>query len=150
MNILLCITPKNQTVYIYDDFTLRQAIEKMDRHGYSAIPIINRQGEYVATITEGDLLRVVKNRYSLSIKDAEHIPIRSIELRQQIEAVSVSTRMDDLIAKSLNQNFVPVVDDRKVFIGIVTRKEIIKYCYDKFKSSGVYPDSSLPEQTAVM
>ena len=29
--------------------------------------------------------------------------------------------------KALNQNFVPVLDDEKYFIGIVTRKDIMKY-----------------------
>ena len=35
--------------------------------------------------------------------------------------------MEDLLGKTMNQNFVPVLDDQKNFIGIVTRKEIIKY-----------------------
>jgi predicted transcriptional regulator len=29
------------------------------------------------------------------------------------------------------QNFVPVVDDQKNFIGIITRKDIIRYFYEK-------------------
>lgn len=33
----------------------------------------------------------------------------------------------------MNQNFVPVVDDQKKFIGIVTRKSIMEYCYEKLK-----------------
>jgi len=36
-----------------------------------------------------------------------------------------------LIDKALNQNFVPVVDDQKNFIGIITRKDIIRYFYNK-------------------
>ena len=39
--------------------------------------------------------------------------------------------MDQLVEAAMNQNFVPVVDDRGVFIGIVRRQAIIKYCYDK-------------------
>ena len=35
----------------------------------------------------------------------------------------------------MNQNFVPVVDDRGVFIGIVRRQAIIKYCYDKSRQA---------------
>ena len=34
----------------------------------------------------------------------------------------------------MNQNFVPVVDDQKKFIGIVTRKSIMEYCYEKLKN----------------
>ena len=39
--------------------------------------------------------------------------------------------MDELIEAAMNQNFVPVVDDRGMFIGIVRRQAIIRYCYDK-------------------
>ena len=38
--------------------------------------------------------------------------------------------MEDLISISLNQNFVPVVDDRGVFVGIVARRQIIRYLQD--------------------
>ena len=55
MNLLFFLTPKAEVAYLYDDFTLRQAIEKMEYHRYSSIPILNRKGEYVGTITEGDL-----------------------------------------------------------------------------------------------
>ena len=56
MNILFYLKPKNEIVYLYDDFTLRQVLEKMEKHRYSAVPVINRNGNYVGTLTEGDLL----------------------------------------------------------------------------------------------
>ena len=55
MNILFFLTPKNEVAYIYDDQTLRQALEIMEYHRYTAIPMINKQGKYIGTITEGDL-----------------------------------------------------------------------------------------------
>lgn len=131
MNILHFITPKNQVAYLYDDFTLRQALEKMEYHQYSAIPIIDREGKYIGTITEGDLLWVIKRKYNLSVKRAEQLPLMEIPRRMDSIPVSVNTSMDDLMAKALNQNFVPVVDDRGVFIGIITRKAILQYCYQK-------------------
>ena len=42
--------------------------------------------------------------------------------------------MDQLIEAAMNQNFVPVVDDRGMFIGIVRRQAIIRYCYDMARS----------------
>ena len=48
--------------------------------------------------------------------------------------------MEDLIQKSMNQNYVPVVDDQKKFIGIVTRKSIIEYCYEKLKKMRITID----------
>lgn len=116
-------------IYIYDHNTLRQLLEKFECYGYTAVPVIDRDGCYLGTITEGDLLREIKNQCFLNIKQAQDVLVGSIDRKHQYNAVSVNTEMDDLIHKALSQNFVPVVDDRGVFIGIITRREIINYYY---------------------
>ena len=62
MNILFYLVPKSEVMYLYDDYSLRQAMEKMEYHKYSAVPIINRAGNYVGTLTEGDILWELKDR----------------------------------------------------------------------------------------
>lgn len=133
MNILFFLNPKAETAYVYDYCTLRQVLETMEYHKYSCIPMLNREGEYVGTITEGDLLWGIKSRTSLNIKEAEKIFITDFPRRADYEAVDADCDMEDLIQKAMNQNFVPVVDDQKKFIGIITRKSIIDYCYKRLK-----------------
>ncbi|MBS6646545.1 MAG: CBS domain-containing protein [Clostridiaceae bacterium] len=133
MNILFFLTPKNDVAYIYDHETLRQALEKMEYHKYSALPMINKNGRYIGTITEGDLLWGIKNQLALNLKDAELVPITAINRRLDNQPVRADSNMEDLVDKALNQNFVPVVDDQRNFIGIITRKDIIKYFYEKAK-----------------
>ncbi len=133
MNILFFLTPKQDVAYIYDDFTLRQAREKMEHHRYSSIPVLNRKGEYVGTMTEGDLLWGIKNQ-NLKLENAEDIPIRSIPRKRDYKPVSVNTQMDELVAAAMTQNFVPVLDDKKSFIGLVKRNAIIQYCYDRYRA----------------
>ena len=91
MNLLFFLTPKGKVAYIYDDFTLRQTLEKMEYHRYSAVPILTREGKYVGTITEGDLLWAIKNRYSLNFKEAENTPILEIPRRMDNLPVSADT-----------------------------------------------------------
>lgn len=134
MNILFFLTPKSDVAYINDDDTLRQALEKMEFHKYAAVPIVNHQGRYIGTLTEGDLLWGIKNKYDLSLRDAERIRITEIPRRSDNKPVFADSDMEDLMDKALNQNFVPVLDDQKNFIGIITRKDIIKYlCKEKAK-----------------
>jgi CBS domain-containing protein len=132
MNILFFLKPKGELSYVYDDYTLRQGIEKLERSGYTAIPIINRKGEYTGTITEGDILWTLKNKYSLDLKMAEDVSIQTVKLRSRVEPISIDSNIEDLISKAMNQNFVPVIDDKKIFIGIVTRKDIIEFCYKQY------------------
>lgn len=127
MNILFFLTPKSEVAYIFVDDTIRQVMEKMEHHRYSAIPVLDHGGKYVGTITEGDLLWGIKNQYKLNLKAAENIPISVIHRKADYQPVSGKSRMEDLIDRALNQNFVPAVDDRGFFIGIITRKDIIRY-----------------------
>lgn len=133
MNILFFLKPKSELAYIYDYHTLRQALEIMEYHKYSSVPILNREGKYVGSITEGDVLWSLKKLNILSIKDAEDISIMKIDRRMDYQCVTAESNMEDLIGKAMEQNFVPVVDDQEHFIGIITRRDIIGYYSDKMK-----------------
>ena len=130
-NILFFLTPKAMCAYLYDDFTIRQAVEKMEAAGYAAIPILSRRGEYRGTLTEGDLLWAMKNMCCMDMRQAEARRIMEIPRRKDNLPVRVTASMHDLVERASHQNFVPVVDDYGAFIGLITRKAIIKYCYDK-------------------
>ena len=134
-NILFFMTPKALCQYLYDDFTIRQALEKMEAVGYAALPILNKQGEYRGTLTEGDLLWALKNMCYMDMRQAEARRIMEITRRRDNIPVRVTTSMQDLIQRASSQNFVPVVDDKNAFIGIVTRRSIIKYCQQR-----LFPD----------
>lgn len=127
------LTPKSEVVYLYEDYSLRQALEKMEYHRFGAVPVLNRKGNYVGTLSEGDLLWNIKDKYAMNMQKAEEIPLSSIERRWHNEPVSIGCNIEDLILTSMNQNFVPVIDDKKIFIGIITRKDIIQYCYNCYK-----------------
>ena len=133
MNILFFLTPKDTVEFIYDDFTLRQTIEKMEHHKYTAIPLLTREGTYIGTITEGDILRLVKDKYSLNLQEAEDFPIKQVPRRWHNNPVDINCNVEDLFLTAMGQNFIPVVDDKNKFIGIVTRKDILEYCFRNFK-----------------
>ena len=127
-NVLFFLTPKAMCAFLYDDYTVRQALEKMEAAGYSALPILNRQGEYRGTLTEGDVLWAMKNLCGMDLKKAESHRIMEISRRRDNVPVRVTTSMQALVERATAQNFVPVVDDKDTFIGLITRKAIVHYC----------------------
>ena len=132
MNIAYFLLPKNRVAYLYDDYTFRQGLEKMRHHGYTAIPVISRDGKYVGTVSEGDFLwRLVadegEGQRPCSMKDLEQLQVRDILRETQYLPVRITVSMEELLTSAMNQNFIPVVDDSGSFIGIVTRKDIIRY-----------------------
>ena len=131
MNILFFLTPKDEVAIVEETDTLRQVLEKMEHHGYSAIPFLSREGKYIGTITDVDLLWFLKKNKFPDLKDLEDMPIVTIERHRDNQAVHIEASMEDLFDKVTNQNFVPVVDDNQVFIGIVTRKDVLVYLQKK-------------------
>lgn len=138
-NILFFLKPKVELAYIYDYHTVRQALEIMEHHKYSSVPILNREGRYVGSITEGDLLWGVKKMGLINVKEAESVSVMKIERRLDYQCVTAKSNMEDLIDRAMEQNFVPVTDDQGNFIGIITRKDIIGYCYNKIKKAEQQP-----------
>lgn len=129
MNIAFFLTPKKDVACLNPNATMRQALEKMEYHRYTSIPIVDEEGKYVGTITEGDLLWKLKNTPDLNFKNTSKILIKDIDRHMDNKPVSIGADIESLISIATNQNFVPVVDDQQVFIGIIKRSEIINYCY---------------------
>ena len=133
-NILFFLTPKAMCSYIYDDYSVRQALEKMEVAGYTALPILNKQGEYRGSITEGDLLWALKNMCYLDMRQAEARRVMEVPRHKDNIPVRVTATMQDLVSRASTQNYVPVVDDKDAFIGLVTRSSIIRYCQQELFS----------------
>ena len=135
MNIAFFLKPKISVSYLYSDFTLRQALEKMRHCGYTAIPVIHRDGRYAGTVSDCDFLWYLSDRLnennSVSKKNLEEIPLLQFIKNNVYLPVKITAEVDDLVNLSLSQNFVPVTDDSGSFIGIVTRRDIISHLADK-------------------
>lgn len=131
MNIASFLQPKLDVAYLRDNMTLRQGLEKLKRSGYSAIPVIDLEDRYVGVVSEGDFLwNILANNETLdgiTMKRTEYLTVRDIIQGGKIRAVCIDTNMEQLLEQAKNQNFVPVIDDRSIFIGIVTRRDIITY-----------------------
>lgn len=130
MNITFFLIPKIKVEFLFEDFSLRQAIEKMEYHRYSVVPVLSKDGKYLYSLSEGDILyAMTKNK--LKFEDLTKIRLESIKRDRDVKPVSINSSMDDLVKLIVDQNFVPVVDDRGVFIGIITRKAVINYLLSK-------------------
>lgn len=124
MNVLMLLKTKDTLSYLYDTDTLQQGLEEIHTQGYTAIPVITSEGTYAGCVSEGDFLRYILNHYGEQIPS--YVKIKDIIRPGFTPAVRIDVDMDSLLEMSMRQNFIPVVDDRDFFIGIVTRQDIIK------------------------
>ncbi len=126
MNAIFLLRAKSETCYIQDDSSVRQGLEKLRAHGYSAIPVIREDGSYAGSISEGDFLWHLL-ACGGDIREQEKYLVRDIIRPDWNPAARVDVTTDDLLERILRQNFVPIVDDRGLFIGIITRQDVIRH-----------------------
>ncbi len=130
MNVAFFLIPKSHVAHLTEGSSFRQGMEKLRRHGYTAIPVISREGKYLGSISEGDFLWNIMTMGSIEPRDLEQARIDDI-VSDRTPPVRVTTSVEALQERLLDQNFVPVVDDRDVFMGIVTRRSVLAYLMEK-------------------
>ena len=135
MNILFFLIPKSEVAYIFEDETLRQTLRKNGAPQVLLHPYPHHGRQISRHYLRGDLLWGMRRADIHDIKETEGIPIMAIPRRATYKPVHANSNMEDLLDRAINQNFVPVVDDQGSFIGIITRKSIIKYCYNEIKTA---------------
>ena len=130
MNVAFFLIPKSHVAYLTEGSSFRQGMEKLRRYGYTAIPVVAGDGRYLGSISEGDFLWNVMSLGSIASEDLEDACIDQI-VSDRTPPVGVNTPVEELMDRLLDQNFVPVVDDRDMFMGIVTRRAVMAYLMDK-------------------
>ena len=127
MNIMRFVVPKSLVEYVTSDSSVRQAVEKMRYHRYVAIPVIDTEGKYVGTLRNDDVLTYFLENGSFDTRAAERDGILGLLDSNYAPPVYHDASLDELIENVKEHNFVPVVDDRGCFIGIILRRDILNY-----------------------
>ena len=127
MNAAFFLIPKSQVATLEDDDTFRQGLEKMRYHGYTAIPVLTKQGKYVGTLSEGDLLWNLVDIGGASLEECEDLHIADILRPDRNPPIKITAKAEELLEQLMTHNFLPVTDDEGAFIGIVTRHRMLEY-----------------------
>ncbi|HBZ64127.1 MAG TPA: CBS domain-containing protein [Lachnospiraceae bacterium] len=133
MNLLFLLKPKNSVDFIYADDSMRKGLAKLRTSGYTAAPVVTREGKYMGTVTEGDFLWYLHDTTEPLEEIVNEVYVEQITRENWNQPVHISATMDELLELVLNQNFVPVVDDRNLFVGIITRQSVIRHFVDRIK-----------------
>ncbi|MEI9938301.1 MAG: CBS domain-containing protein [Pseudomonadota bacterium] len=128
MNIAFFLTPKSEVVWVSASGSVEQALERMKPNGFSAVPILDDDGCYAGTLSTSDLMWYLLDSGENWQEKARATSLLSVPRRLQDSPVHIDAAIPTLIARIVSQSFVPVVDDREVFIGIVRRRPIIEFC----------------------
>lgn len=135
VNIAKIMIPKVALAVVHSKDTVRQGIEMMRFHGYTAIPVLDENEVYLGSITEGDFLRHILQTGMANVREHEQFKIEDIFRPNFCEARHIFAPASELIEAALEQNFIPIVDDRNCLCGIVTRKALIAFLAEGYKAA---------------
>lgn len=122
MNIFSILVPKQMLTYLNCQDDLDKALEFFVGSGYTAVPVVDDEGKFMGVVSEGDFLR---NVIEYGVEKLAEYKVKDI-LRDNSNAFILNTAGKEKIMEMiLDKNFIPVVDDRHCFIGIITRRSII-------------------------
>ncbi|MBE5936998.1 MAG: CBS domain-containing protein [Lachnospiraceae bacterium] len=128
MNVIGLLMPKSTVTYINKEESLDVALDILHNSGFSTVPVVDAEGKYAGTISEGDFLWYIKEHGVEALKCATVGDVSDINRNPAVhDIVDSKTIVHDI----MSQNFLSMVDDRDCFIGIITRKNIIKFLKQK-------------------
>ena len=127
MNLAKIMIPKVSTVFLKESHTVRQGWEIMRRNGYTAIPVINAEGQYIGSVSEGDFLKFVMAAGTTDERHMEQFRVAGLVRKDFCPPLQIDADREQVIESILNQNFVPIVDGRNTLCGILTRRGVIQY-----------------------
>lgn len=131
MNITSFLKSFYNVTLVYDNQNLDEALATMTKHRYTSIPVISKEQKYVGTLTEGDILQfLLNNKDCFSQENLNKYVVSDVKRHRDYEPIRVDALMPTLLSKASNENFVPIVDENDIFIGIVTRKTLLDYFFE--------------------
>ena len=133
MNILRFVIPKSLVTYMTDDNTVRQALEKMSFHRYTAMPVLNSEGVYLGTLRNDDVFDYFRRMGSVNYSQAEHDSVMSILDVNYTRPLGQGATMTELVEEVKEHNYVPIVDDRGCFIGIILRRDVLNFLFEHYR-----------------
>lgn len=133
-NVFFFLHTKDKVRYLYGNMNIREAMQNMKLHHYTAMPVIDNTGHYIGSISEGDFLWYLDDHPRIH---KQKVMIEELIRPDYMPAQKSNVSLPELFQQSLNQNFVPIVDDRNIFIGIVTRRSILEYLMHQMENKDI-------------
>ena len=125
LNIARLMIPKVFTKFLHESDSIRQGLELMELNHYTALPVLDNQECFVGCVSEGDFLRHIIATGSTDKRFHEKFRVSEILRKDFCPAIRIDSERDTVIEAMMKQNFLPVVDDRNMLCGILTRSALI-------------------------
>lgn len=118
------LIPETDLAIVIDTHNIDHVRLLLGHNGYSRVPVITKEKRYVGTISLSDLMSYQEKNF---LTDWEMSRIDVGEMANTIiEGVLTTSSLTEIMHKLVEYPFLPVVNNDERFVGIITRKSILK------------------------
>ncbi|MBF0775294.1 CBS domain-containing protein [Streptococcus azizii] len=117
------LTPANKLAVIIDTHNIDHAKLLLSHMTYSRVPVVTENNQFVGTI---GLREIVKYQAENELTDEQLNMDISLIVKKDVATVGAHYQLEEVMRKLVDQAFLPVVGERGEFLGIITRKSILK------------------------
>lgn len=117
------LTPADKLAVIIDTHNIDHAKLLLSHMTYSRVPVVTEEGQFFGTI---GLTEIIKYQAENELTDDELNKDISLIARTAEETVGLDYELTEVMRKLVDQSFLPVLGENREFIGIITRKSILK------------------------
>lgn len=117
--------PAEQVAVLEEDHTLAHALLVLTHVRYSVIPVVNRENKLTGLISLAMILHAIAGLNELDMNQLHHL--RVVEaMKTDFSVITEQTEIEVVLNELIDQSFLCITNEERDFLGIVTRKEILK------------------------
>lgn len=118
------LIPESELAIFIDTHNADHVLLLLAHNGYSRVPVITKEKFYKGTISISDIMSY-QDKHFLTEWEMSQTDI-GVMVNDIIEVVRTDSSLTEIMHKLVEYPFLPVVDNNEKFVGIITRKSILK------------------------
>lgn len=117
------LTPADKLAVIIDSHNIDHAKLLLSHMTFSRVPVVTEDNHFVGTIGLND---IVQYQVGQELSDDELQQDIALITKRDVTTVRENYELADVLRKLIDESFLPVLGEEDEFLGIITRKSILK------------------------
>ncbi|MCH4169029.1 MAG: CBS domain-containing protein [Streptococcaceae bacterium] len=117
------LIPMDNVAIFVDTNKLNHAVLVLSKNKYAKIPVVDKDEKFVGIVGLTEIISfMMENNLSMESLAEHHV----LEVVKEVNTVNPDYTLEEILHHLVDEPFLPVVAEDNMFIGIITRKELLK------------------------
>lgn len=110
---------------LQENHTLEHAMLVLTNVRYSLIPVLNNENKIVGLISLAMILQKITGVEQIHMNQLGKYKVREV-MRTEFPIIHQDTQVEEVLNELVDESFICIENEENEFVGIVTRKELLK------------------------